>query len=121
MVLFMNTRSEPGKKYEGGLGCVKPIANVGEYSKSTRSSEQGAKQDFEVHRLDKPAKIKLNGDLITDNTELLCAWKNRFEALGQSRKNADEVIITADRRVNDLGKLQEQEGNFRHCLPHLRK
>ena len=59
MVLFMNTRREPGKKCEGGLGCVKPITNVEEYSKSTRSSGQGAEQDFEVHRPDKLAKNQI--------------------------------------------------------------
>ena len=47
-------------------------------------------------------EIRLNGDLITDSTEVLCALKDHFEALGHSRKNAYEVINTADRRVNEL-------------------
>ena len=59
-------------------------------------------------------KISWNGDLITDNTEVLCAWKDHFEALGQSRKNADEVINRADRRANEL--LSESYKNKEEIL-----
>ena len=58
--------------------------------------------------------IRVNGELITDYTAVLCAWKDHFETLGQSRSNVNEVIQTADTRVQEL--LSESHHNREDIL-----
>ena len=60
------------------------------------------------------SKIRVNGELITDHTAVLCAWKDHFETLGQSRNNVDEVIQMADARVQEL--LSESHHNREDIL-----
>ena len=59
-------------------------------------------------------KIRVNGDIISDPATVLCAWKEHFEGLGQSRKDGDCVVSAADQRTNAL--LSQSYNSDEHIL-----
>ena len=46
----------------------------------------------------------MNGNIVTDRTTVTVieAWKDHFEALGQSRKNVSEIVKEADIMAQNL-------------------
>ena len=57
-------------------------------------------------------KIKVDGNIVTNPSDVVQAWKEHFENLGQTRKHSEKVIEVADGRANTLLPL-----SFRYAFP----